>query len=307
MFESPFTIGMLVEHPSFGVGRIVAIQGATIHVYFHSKGGRCATKLALETARRLLHPSPASAHEWLDHLPRFEFDPARAAYCLEHERLTHEQAVARFLQVFPRGFDDPKYIGDAGTMSGERAYKLAVVAEWERSFGRGEGERLLGDGNIDELRRRLMHIAQINLLHPKWEKAPLKDALADDAAAARFIRAVLEAAREEPSQAHFEAIVSALEAMPTPGSAVAKWPLATIFPYFAQPARHMFLKPAPTVEAAKQLGFQLNYQSDPNWRTYSSLLALAEVLLEDLRQYGARDFLDVQSFMYVTWLPGYSP
>ncbi|ACG75140.1 conserved hypothetical protein [Anaeromyxobacter sp. K] len=300
----PWKLGALVEHPAFGIGRVVGTQATTVHVYFHSRGGKCATRLALDAATKFLRASSSVAHEWLDHLPAFEFDPRKGTYCMEHDRLTHEQAVATFLQTFPKGFDDPAYIGDL--RRGERAYKLAVVAEWDRSFGHGEGERLLDNGNIDELRRRLMHIAQINLLHPKWEKAPLKDALADDAAAVAYVRAILASAREAPSQQRFEDILRSLQAMPTPGSEVAKWPLATIFPYLAASDRHMFLRPAPTVEAAKRLGFELNYKSEPNWRTYSSLLALARNLLDELRRYGAKDFLDVQSFIFVTWLPGYT-
>jgi hypothetical protein len=303
MFENPFTPGVLVEHVALGIGRIVAVQGTTIHIYFHEKGGQCATKLALDSAKKFLRSASVTTHEWLDHLPPFSFDRERNAFCLEHEKLTHEQAVATFLQAFPEGFTDARYIGDHRT--GERSYKEEVAQEWKQALGGVEGRQLLQDGNLDELRQRLMRVAQINLLHPNWDKGPLKDGLADDGAARAFFAALFDAAEEEPGQERFNRLVASLEAMPTPGSPVASWPVATIFPYLARPDRHMFVRPTPTEEAAKRLGFELNYRSEPNWRTYNSVLAFARVLLNDLRKYGARDFLDVQSFIFVTWMPNY--
>ena len=96
------------------------------------------------------------------------------------------------------------------------------------------------------------------------------------------------------------ALASAVSALPQPGSRVATWPVATIFPYLAHPDRNMFLKPEVTKEAAQRLGFHLNYKSEPNWLTYRSLLSLAELLMEELRPLGARDLIDVQSFIWVT-------
>jgi len=50
-----------------------------------------------------------------------------------------------------------------------------------------------------------------------------------------------------------------------------------------------------------RLNFGLNYRSELNWLTYKSLLTMSELLLTRLRPHGARDFMDVQSFI---WLIG---
>ena len=45
--------------------------------------------------------------------------------------------------------------------------------------------------------------------------------------------------------------------------------------------------------------FDLNYQSKLNWMTYSQLIVLSEALFEKLKPLGARDYIDVQSFIWV--------
>ena len=73
-----------------------------------------------------------------------------------------------------------------------------------------------------------------------------------------------------------------------------------MFLYLADPFKHMFLKPQVTKSAAESLGFDLKYDATPNWLTYDALLRLGYTYLERLRPMGARDFIDVQSFIYVT-------
>jgi hypothetical protein len=62
----------------------------------------------------------------------------------------------------------------------------------------------------------------------------------------------------------------------------------------------MFLKPQVTKRAAESLGFDLKFESAPNWTTYEALLRMARTYLDLLRPLGAIDFLDVYSFFYVS-------
>jgi hypothetical protein len=79
----------------------------------------------------------------------------------------------------------------------------------------------------------------------------------------------------------------------------------TLFPFIAQPERHMLLLPSFTCEAAQRLGLDLRYQSEPNWATYAALLSSSNHLLEELKPLGARDLIDVESFLHVaTAKPG---
>jgi hypothetical protein len=48
----------------------------------------------------------------------------------------------------------------------------------------------------------------------------------------------------------------------------------------------------------EQQAIDLLYDARPNWSTYARLMTLANRLLNRLRPLGARDFIDVQSFMW---------
>ncbi|MCY1074103.1 hypothetical protein [Archangium lansingense] len=293
-----FTAGMLVEHASLGPGKVIAAKGDMLHVFFPSRNGHAATRIKLDPKRPLLRPAARQSDPWLDHLPPFVLKDG--TYQLAHERLTQPQAIGHFKQVFPLGFNDPAYEGNLQT--GERHYKVAAHKAFNEAFGGGKAEQLLAEGKVAELTHRLLHIdAKTNLLHPNWDKAPLRDGLKDEQAAERFHRTLFALlALPEPTQSAFEDFVGALDALPAPGSAVATWPVTTVFLYLAQPDRHMFFRPKYTQEAAQRLGYELNYAPHPNWRTYSSLHGFSRLLLEELKPLGARDFIDVQSFIYVT-------
>jgi len=61
----------------------------------------------------------------------------------------------------------------------------------------------------------------------------------------------------------------------------------------------MFLKPEPTVAAALRLRFDLHYDPSLNWLTYLKLMTLSTPPPRKLRPHGARDHIDVQSFLSV--------
>jgi hypothetical protein len=61
------------------------------------------------------------------------------------------------------------------------------------------------------------------------------------------------------------------------------------------------LKPNVTRTAAKEYGFDFQYQSKPVWSVYASLLDFAARVKSDLREMRPRDMIDIQSFI---WLQG---
>ncbi len=61
----------------------------------------------------------------------------------------------------------------------------------------------------------------------------------------------------------------------------------------------MFLKPTVTKIAARKYDYPFTYQSKPNWNTYQSLLHFADEVRKDTLRYHPRDYIDLQSFMWV--------
>jgi len=293
--------GMLVQHASLGLGKVVALEPKAVHVFFATSDARFATKLRLPMALPLLTPA-ASTNAWLSGLSDFTLDMKAGRYGLAAAWLSHADAVAKFLEVFPKGFADPKYVGD-GTDKREHAFRWRRAHDvYVEALGGGEGERLLAAGDVGGLAERALGVERhVRPLHKDVEKASFEENLENLDAARGYFAALFELlAAPAPEQARFEALAAAVATMSVPGAShESRWPIVTLLPFVARPDLHMLLRPRFACEVAQRLGLELAYGAEPNWATYSTLLRSAEVLLERLRPLGARDHVDVDSFMHV--------
>ena len=291
--------GMMVQHPSLGLGKIVAVEEKAVHVYFAVSDARFATKLRLPMSLPLLAPAE-TGNAWLSRLSGFAFDAKAGRYGLPGTWLSHTDATARFVELFPKGFADPAYAADA-------AGKPTRAARWRRAqelyattLGGGEGERLLAADDVSGLVERALRVEKtVRPLHKDAEKAVFDDALKDrDAARAYFTALFALLATPAPLPERFEALAAAVSATngATPESG---WPLVTLFPFLARPDLHMLLRPRFACEAGHRLGLELAYEAKPNWVTYSALLRSSELLLEKLAPLGACDHVDVEVFLQV--------
>jgi hypothetical protein len=186
-------------------------------------------------------------------------------------------------------------------MEGERDYKLAAHLKFQQRLGLTEIKNLMAQLDYRALAQKALKVVSaVNLLSP-YESAAFHDAMRDDDAVQRLFTALLALFAEPRITEHvFESFANAIDSLPAARGKVATWPVATIFPYLAEPDRYMFLKPAVTKVAAEALGFDLKYRPELNWPTYDSLQRMGRIYLELLRSFGARDFVDVQSFIWVT-------
>lgn len=194
-----------------------------------------------------------------------------------------DAAIARFLEFMPGGFAGER----SEIMEGE--YKRKAHAALTGAL---PVETALDAGPEDAQRVRRAPV-WINILSP-YEAMHLKDALEGPkggdflVGAARF------------AQGDYAAGAAAMERAMA-GHGRLSWPTATYFPYLWQPDRHMFLKPVATCDFAERIGhsFQHEYEAAVSGGVYEALLDLAQSTLDALKPHGARDFIDVQSFIWV--------
>jgi hypothetical protein len=304
MTDVAYKEGMLVRHPAkpeWGLGKILEVRANRVTVHFRSDvdsesrviaTNHCALEIATEQSDPIL-----------DNLPLFR----DGRFEVKAKRVTFEDGIRRFLEIFPGGFADPNYLGSntlARADVGERNYKWEAHVRYVEALGNGKAEVLLSTGNIEELTQRALMVTtkQMNLLSP-FEAMAFRDGLMGSRnAAVGFFAALcpfIEATA--PREDLFASLVDALEALPVErGKArVATWPVVTLLPFLARPDRFMFLKPEPTSECAARMRFDLQYTSELRWLTYKKLMHLGSQLLERLRPLGARDYIDVQSFIWV--------
>ena len=292
MSGKPIEQGVVVCHPKkpeWGLGKVLTIEGDVAKVHFKDDSG--PDYRAIRTDIVSLIRADVQSDPVLDNLPPFVGDQ----FEVKAIRVTFGDGVERFNHFFPLGFRDSKYL------SGERDYKWNAHERFSKTLGEGKAGTLLASGEIGELVDRVCRAADINLLSI-YERSAIKEGLrADEGSARSYLSAVFAFIECGPEQKSFTAIAQALCNLPiVEGRArAATWPVLTLFPYLADPTRFMFLKPEPTKECAARLRFDLKYDSSLEWETYARLMVLGEQLLERLHPLGARDFIDVQSFMWI--------
>ncbi|MEY2557882.1 MAG: hypothetical protein QOE34_1307 [Verrucomicrobiota bacterium] len=200
----------------------------------------------------------------------------------------------KFLRFFPKGFRDETYL------AWERDYKWKAHEQWNEALNRETFHALLRKKDFAEIAARAVRIeSRTNLLF-SFEKMALRDAVKSTAGARAFAQGLYDFLHGAGSgQAKFDRWCETIAALPRKQTRVLTWPLVTIFGFIAQPGGHIFLKPNVTRIAARKYGFEFQYQSRPNWNTYTSLLEFAGAIRRDLRDLKPRDLIDLQSFIWV--------
>lgn len=285
-----YETGQLIEHPKWGRGKIVQVDGDKVRVIFKSEP---QPKL-IDAAR---FPLTLAADQKDPYFGRIHL-PAAASKgkgkgAGVKSTVTQAEAKRRFLVKFPLGFADPAY------RAAERDAKVEASERWAREMGREQLEPLLGAGEFAEIAQRAMQIeAQANLLDV-FAKAALRNAAkAEPEAFARGLFELVCGEGEMPDR--FEGFGAMLDSLPQPKTQTFKWPIQTIFPFLADPREHLFLKPKVTQLAADRLGFDLQYRPQPAWDVYARVLEFARQLSQDLAELKPADLIDVQSFIYLS-------
>ncbi len=296
-----YEVDRLVLHKELGLGRILLLEGPKATVYFRDLAGARPEDAIRKINTNIvpLQEAPSQSDPILDNLPPYTNGKFKRPV---RRRVTLDEGIEKFRSHYPLFFEDPKYLGDLH--KGERVYKWTAHELFQRELGDGKLGRLLRDGHLDEARKHALAVeGRMNVLS-LYETAAFRDALKDDAAAKRYLDALeLILAGSHVEQSSFERYLDIVAGLPSKEgkTSPAKWTVATILPFLAKPSQFMFLKPEVTQDCAARLMFDVQYSTQLNWTTYAKVLEMSDYLLDVLRQYGARDYIDVQSFI---WLIG---
>ena len=278
--------------PAWGIGKVLLVDPSHVWVYFKDIEGapKDAVKQLSVSANRL-SLAEIQSDVALDNLPPMVRDGK--IHAPERFRLTEQQAIHTFVRRY-RSFEDSNYKRD------ERNYKDAAHQEALTLLNDGNGRSMLSSSRYSELVPTLKRVIQKAGLLGVQETIALNDAFKDYAAAAKYAKAILDFI-DVPDATQFNELVEATGSLPAEiGKAkVLTWPTVTLFPFLASPANAMFLKPDMTRRIADAFSFDIHYSPSPNWNTYCRLLELSHALLDRLRPLGAKDLIDVQSFMWI--------
>lgn len=163
-----------------------------------------------------------------------------------------------------------------------------------------EYTRLLKERKYSEIANIAVKIeTKTNLLF-SFEKMALRDAVKSQAGAKIFAEGLFNYVYGKGGiKNRFEAFAETLAVLPRKQTRLLTWALQTVFGFIADPEDHIFMKPKVTKTAAEKYGYELDYASRPNWRTYRNLLGFAEQIRIDVNYLHPKDMTDLQSFIWV--------
>ena len=209
-------------------------------------------------------------------------------------RTAATRARRAFLRHFPNGFRDETYL------AWERDYKWQAHLQWEALLSRERFAELLKQRRYQDIAKVAIGIeSRTNLLF-SFEKMALRDAVKQPEGAGNFSRGLFAYLHGDGDlELRFDAWRDMVGELPRRQTRVLTWPVLTVFPFIAQPTLHMYLKPVVTRVAADAYEFEFTYSARPTWRTYASLLEFARRVRRDVRDLRPRDFIDIQSFIWV--------
>lgn len=221
-------------------------------------------------------------------------DPRYMSHHVASRSPRAERCRRKFLLYFKKGFRDPAYI------DWERGYKERAHQQWIELLDKEQFGNLLKKREYAKIAGTAVKIeSRTNLLF-SFEKTALRDAVKSDAGARCFATSLyhfLHGSKDGDSK--FEDWCEAISELPRQQTRVLNWPLITVWGFIAQPERHMFLKPNVTRRAAEAYGYDLHYESKPQWRVYQSLLHFAQTVRKDTSDLHPLDMIDLQSFIWV--------
>lgn len=204
------------------------------------------------------------------------------------------KCLKKFLYYFRNGYADAKY------NAWEREYKWNAHLAFKEELNRKDFKRLLDTKEYRAVAAIAVRIeSRTNLLF-SFEKMALRDAVKTDEGARLFATGLFNYVYGSSSlKQRFEKFVEVIGELPRKQTRVLTWPLVTVFGFLANPKEHIFLKPRVMQKAAAAYGFNFKYRPKPNWETYNSLLSFAGQIKKDTESYRPKDYIDLQSFIWV--------
>jgi hypothetical protein len=294
----PLQAGELVEHGVWGRGKVLAVDHLNADVYFPSQMSTergPVAKVRLEKVGRS-NVQVDSAFDGVELKPKAD-GKVKASLPRRRKRPDQdlEKATAWFVEQYPGGFANETFVAKELTRKRE-AHQLFVDR-----IGGGRGSELLAAGDGEEAGRVLDAIWRHTTIPSRFEVNAAHDGLKDSAAAQRLLGDLL-ALLDAPRPDRFAKYSDAVRSLPqkSESSKVHTWPNVTLLPFLADPTRFMVLKPEVIKKAAGRAGRDLVYSTAIKWDAYERTIELSKSLLESLAPLGAKDFIDVQSFMWVT-------
>lgn len=279
--------------PEWGVGIVVADQqNDDVSVFFENEPKIMTFRLSNLRLDEIAEPG--DSRTFLENI--LISDASGSA----PDREPFPSKVAKFVAQFSGALHGPvleKY---------EREYKQLAHEQFVATLDQPEYQQLIESKKWSELGEAIKKCHGINLLS-KFELIQFSDVLKNPNAQKDVGQGLYDFLYgTDPISTRFHRYTTLLRDYECD-----KWPLVTLPLFLRFPDKFMFVKPTMTKEAAANRGFDIQYESRPNWDTYHRVLLFSQDLFTRLLadknpQLHPRDMIDVQTFMWCTFTKGWS-
>lgn len=203
------------------------------------------------------------------------------------------QIVVLMQQYSPGwNFSDPYFLKD------EIEYKQAAVLKANELLSEVELKRLIEESKFEDFISRLDKLGKnTNLLFQGVPKSgDLNILYQADLDKPTFCKAVFDLLYgSDSSPDRLDRYISYVQANQLPN----KWTFPTYFLFICHPDTEIFVKPQITQWFLEFFGLQSVYTSKPTGSAYTIIKQAAHQLKDELREYGPRDMVDIQSVIWV--------
>ncbi|HII05829.1 MAG TPA: AAA domain-containing protein [Methanotrichaceae archaeon] len=213
-----------------------------------------------------------------------------------------DELVALISRRIPNwnSFSDPRFVKD------EVDYKQVTVTKARDLLSEGELQNLIAEGKSDEFLDRLKTIGKDN--NPLWDIMPATGDLniirQSELDKPSFCREVFDLLYGPgPSHERLGRYTEYVKSKGLPN----RWTFPTYFLFMCHPDTEIFVKPRVLKWFLRFLGGEFEYSSAPTAENYSSIRGTYQQLKEDLKDYGPKDMVDIQSFVWSCWDISKSP
>ncbi|MEJ2746747.1 MAG: AAA family ATPase [Anaerolineae bacterium] len=206
--------------------------------------------------------------------------------------------IADLIALMRRRYPDWDGFRHPGFAADEITYKQETIKKAAQWINQVELDQLIETGDFETCIHRLTKLSQDNNL--LWRRAPSRGDTAvlhhpalNEPDFCTQIRNLLYGDRPSPDRLQSFADYCAAHDLPN------KWPLPTYLLFITHPQTELFVKPRAAEWFLKFMGEPQSVQAPPTAVLYRTILHKASQLFDQLRAYGARDMVDVQSFIWV--------
>jgi 5-methylcytosine-specific restriction protein B len=207
-----------------------------------------------------------------------------------------KEGLQRLIEYFKQELES---FGSRKYWDEERQYKLDACQRAQPLLAEERLRALIEQGAFEEAKADIKRVTQVRYLLVHYDTRPIREAPAESLV--RSLYNLLYGSGELASR--FDAWVEVL-------AQVDKrcWPAATYFLMLSEPESHLMIKPTPVHVLLRELKSDIAWEAHPSASLYFRLQGLAYSLLAELATLGARDMIDIYSFMWrVQYVSGAPP